>query len=106
MVDVIRPQIAEDDYPEFLKIPHADQDDANKWVGTYKEWRERENHERRRLHRRGYKIVEVPVSPYEFASYCRESGLAGILQDLLRFAFEKRAGDVRASQQKPTDDGN
>lgn len=74
------PFIEEDDYEAIRKI-------ASDLPKTYADWlrlHEREKRERSKIN----PIQEVSVRPDEFEAYCKDCGVRGCAQALLKFAID------------------
>ena len=89
MADEPLPLIAEKDYPAFLRLIKRDFPDAyEEWPDTYEKWHETHEQEAKKRRLLGHTVRDVPVSPDEFAEFCRYNNHKGTLYDLLRCAFD------------------
>ncbi len=84
------PFIKEDDYEAIQKI-------APDLPDTYADWVKKHEQEKREISNIN-PIQEVPVRPDEFEAYCKDRGVRGSAQDLLRFALDN-AGPYEADHE-------
>lgn len=80
-------EIAENDYPAFVRLPGSD------FPKTYNEWLNLTRDQATHFREAGNVVVFVRVQSDEFSRHCRAKGAANNLNEFYRFLAEKRAHD-------------
>lgn len=77
------PEIAEDDYPAFRRLP------SNNFPNTYYEWLDLANKHFKETVGSGFTAIQVQVKAGEFSAFCREIRSGYYLHNLYNFAAKK-----------------
>jgi hypothetical protein len=76
------PRLERAQYQLFRELPGTDFPD------TYDEWLKFPAKQRQDRGRMGFEVIEVPIDPHNFASYCRTRGIPATMEWLHKFADE------------------